>query len=100
MVERGARHMIFLSRSAREDEKTHDFLEELRSQDCQVHLVCGSAASIADVQKATGISTHPISGVINMAMVLRVCAPSWDSSLSAVQLDMLTRPFIIGRSTG
>jgi len=80
MVENGARHMIFLSRSAQEDENTRGFLEELRSQNCQVYLVCGSASNIADVQKAASISTQPVAGVINMAMVLKVCSPFYEGS--------------------
>ncbi|KAI8630109.1 KR domain-containing protein [Xylariaceae sp. FL1651] len=63
------------------DPETHDFLEELRSQGCEVHLVTGNVSSVADVQRAVGISTKPISGVINMAMALKDVAIS-DMTLS------------------
>ena len=72
MVEHGARHLIFMSRSAREGTETQDLLDDLRSQDCQVTLIAGSVGSMADVQIAVDIAPKPIAGVINMAMVLKV----------------------------
>jgi FlaA1/EpsC-like NDP-sugar epimerase len=72
MVENGARNLIFLSRSARDSSETHSFLEELRSQDCKIQLVAGSVSNIDDVQKAIDGAAKPISGVIQMSMVLKV----------------------------
>ncbi|KAI0835188.1 putative polyketide synthase [Hypoxylon sp. FL0890] len=71
MAENGARHLTFLSRSARESPEINEFLEELHSQECQVQLVAGSVSSMADVQRAVQSATHPIAGVINMAMALK-----------------------------
>ncbi|KAK8046024.1 polyketide synthase [Apiospora saccharicola] len=71
MVENGARNLVFLSRSAREGTDTHDFLDELRSQDCQVQLVAGSVANMADVQQATSKASQPLAGIIQMSMALR-----------------------------
>ncbi|OTA89815.1 hypothetical protein M434DRAFT_398366 [Hypoxylon sp. CO27-5] len=71
MVENGARHLTFLSRSSRKGPETKDFLEELRSQDCRVQLVAGSVNNMADVQQAVQSATMPIAGVINMAMTLK-----------------------------
>lgn len=71
MVENGARNLIFLSRSARDSPETHDFLEELRSQDCQIQLVAGSVSNMSDVQGAVNGATRPVAGVIQMSMVLR-----------------------------
>ncbi|KAI1361572.1 putative polyketide synthase [Xylaria arbuscula] len=71
MVEHGARHLIFMSRSAREGVETQDLLNDLRSQDCQVTLVAGSVSSISDVRIVVDVASKPIAGVINMAMVLK-----------------------------
>ena len=73
MVEHGARILVFLSRSAQEGPKIEDFLEDLRSQRCQVLLVPGSVSRMDDVQRALGAATavQPIAGIMNMSMVLR-----------------------------
>ena len=71
MVENGARHLVFLSRSARDGSETQGFLEELRSQECETQLVAGSISNLADVQSAVDNAARPVAGVINMSMVLR-----------------------------
>ena len=72
MVEHGARNLVFLSRSAQEGPETQDFLDELRSQDCQVQLVAGSVVKAEDVQQAVSVPTKPLAGVIQMSMVIKV----------------------------
>jgi len=72
MVENGARNLIFLSRSAREGKDNQDFLDELRSQECQVQLVAGSVAKLEDVQQATSKAAQPLAGIIQMSMALKV----------------------------
>jgi NAD(P)-dependent dehydrogenase (short-subunit alcohol dehydrogenase family) len=72
MVENGARNLIFLSRSARDSQENHSFLEELHSQDCQTQLVAGSVSNMSDVQRAINLATKPLAGVIQMSMVLKV----------------------------
>ncbi|KAI1265004.1 putative polyketide synthase [Xylariaceae sp. FL1019] len=76
MIEQGARELIFFSRSARRDDGTESFVEELLSQDCEVHLVQGSVSEALDVQKAVSSGTRPLAGIINMAMVLKDVALS------------------------
>jgi NADP-dependent 3-hydroxy acid dehydrogenase YdfG len=78
MVEHGARHLVFLSRSAREGSGIDGFLNDLRSQDCQVQLVAGSVGNMADVQRAVDAANaiKPIAGVINLSMVLKDIALS------------------------
>ncbi|TGJ79517.1 hypothetical protein E0Z10_g9254 [Xylaria hypoxylon] len=76
MVENGANELLFLSRTAREDLDTRSFVEELRSQDCQVHLIAGDVCNIVDVRRAIGTAIRPIAGVINMAMTLKDMALS------------------------
>jgi NAD(P)-dependent dehydrogenase (short-subunit alcohol dehydrogenase family) len=72
MVENGARNLIFLSRSASDSPETHNFLEELHSQDCKVQLVAGSVSNMSDVQRAVNVAVKPVAGVIQMSMVLKV----------------------------
>jgi hypothetical protein len=84
MAENGAGELIFLSRTARNDPEKLAFVNELRSQECQVHLIPGNVGNMGDVRKAVEMATRPIAGVINMAMVLKVC------SIINVTLSMVT----------
>lgn len=70
MVESGARELVFLSRSGGRGAEA--FADELRSQDCQVHMVAGSVALLADVQRAVQCAQRPVAGAINLSMVLKV----------------------------
>ncbi|KAJ6441494.1 cytochrome p450 monooxygenase [Purpureocillium lavendulum] len=71
MVENGARHLIFLSRSARAGPQLAGFVEDLAAQGCEVQLVPGSVSDLADVQKAVDAASKPIAGVMNLSMVLK-----------------------------
>ena len=70
MIERGARHLIYLSRNAggTDDEQ---FVHELNSMGCQVQLVRGSVTELEDVCRALEGAPYPIKGVLQMSMVLR-----------------------------
>lgn len=72
MVENGARQLIYLSRSAAECSTTTPFLDELRSQGCEVKMVAGSVDSREDVERAVKMAEGPVAGVLQMSMVLRV----------------------------
>ncbi len=72
MVERGARHLIFLSRSAGRKSKDDSFFAELRSMGCSVSAVPGQTQNLGDVREAIGLAQKPIKGVIQLAMVLKV----------------------------
>ncbi|EFQ96902.1 fatty acid synthase S-acetyltransferase [Nannizzia gypsea CBS 118893] len=71
MIERGARHFIFLSRSAGESDSDKAFLQEVAAQECTATIVKGSVADLDDVKQASTVSLKPIIGIIHMAMVLR-----------------------------
>ncbi|KAH8677742.1 putative polyketide synthase [Xylariales sp. PMI_506] len=74
MVEKGARSLILLSRSAKEGPETNDFVEEMNSVGCEVLLIAGSVASKSDVQRAvdnTITAAKPLAGVMNLSMVLK-----------------------------
>ncbi|OCK77276.1 putative polyketide synthase [Lepidopterella palustris CBS 459.81] len=71
MVEHGARHLIFLARSARVSSDTRNFLDELKSCGCHVQLVAGTVSESKDVQRAVAGAAKPLAGVLNLAMVLK-----------------------------
>ncbi|KAK5996429.1 Highly reducing polyketide synthase gloL [Cladobotryum mycophilum] len=71
MVECGARHFVFLSRSAGKSSEDQDFVGELESQGCNVVAVAGSVVELSDVQRAVKSAPSPVGGVIQMSMVLR-----------------------------
>ncbi|RDA82504.1 hypothetical protein CP532_4456, partial [Ophiocordyceps camponoti-leonardi (nom. inval.)] len=67
-VENGARHLLFLSPSARPGPEVDGFLDELASQDCEAQLVAGDVCSLTDVERAVRTAAKPIVGVVNLAM--------------------------------
>ena len=73
MVENGARSILFLSRSAKEDPKTTPFFDELRALGCEVLTFAGSVTNLSDVKAALMQATKPVAGVMQMSAVIRVC---------------------------
>ncbi|ETS84328.1 hypothetical protein PFICI_02353 [Pestalotiopsis fici W106-1] len=71
MVECGARHLTFLSRSAGVEKRDQEFAHELESMGCSVTLVRGSVTDIQDVSRAVEASRYPLKGIIQMSMVIR-----------------------------
>lgn len=72
MVENGARHIMYLSRSAGDSEQDRRFIREIESQGCEVQAIKGSVTSLQDVYRAVEQAAMPIAGVFLMTMVLRV----------------------------
>lgn len=72
MVEKGARQLIFLSRSAGESDMDQAFFQELYVQGCLAIPVKGNVAILDDVKRAVAASPKPICGVLQLSMVLRV----------------------------
>ena len=71
MVEQGARHLTFLSRSGGSPENDL-FFAELKSMNCSVTIAAGLVDNMGDLRKAIASSPKPIKGVIHLAMALRV----------------------------
>ncbi|KAL4956616.1 hypothetical protein BDW69DRAFT_181394 [Aspergillus filifer] len=72
LIERGARHLIYLSRSAGSSPEHERFTRELESQGCSVHMI---EADVADAQAvkaaiAQAQKERPIAGVLHLGMVL------------------------------
>lgn len=72
MVERGARSLVYLSRSAGSTKEDKTFFKELEVQACEVTAVAGSVTSLEDVQRAMAQAEKPIAGILQLSMVLRV----------------------------
>jgi KR domain/Zinc-binding dehydrogenase len=72
LVERGARSLTFLSRTAGASDESKDFIKELESMGCAVAAVSGAADKLEDVKAAVAACTAPVKGVFHLAMVLRV----------------------------
>lgn len=73
MVERGARHLIYLSRSAGSTPGDKAFFRELEAQSCNALAIAGSVNCTRDIQRAIELAEKPIAGVMQLSMVLRVC---------------------------
>lgn len=71
LIEHGARHLVFLSRSGGETAEDQAFLEELRSQGCTASAIKGSVSRIADVERAVATAGSFLKGILNVSMVLR-----------------------------
>lgn len=83
MVEHGARSLVFLSRNAGLNESDQIFFQELVSMGCAVSAAAGMTHKMEDVKKAISSAPNPIKGVIQLAMVLRVCHLSFNSRILA-----------------
>ena len=71
LVQNGAQHLSFLSRSGR-SEKTEHFLQELEALGCKVQVFAGSVTNIGDLHEVVAKAQKPIRGVIQLSMVLQV----------------------------
>ncbi|KAJ5662752.1 hypothetical protein N7462_011678 [Penicillium macrosclerotiorum] len=71
LVEKGARNLVFLSRSAGSTPGSQSFLEELRNQNCSVTVIAGDVANMDEVQRAVTACQRRIAGVIHMPMMLK-----------------------------
>ncbi|KAK9770756.1 putative Carrier domain-containing protein [Seiridium cardinale] len=70
MVEHGARHLTFISRSAGTSDASKALFFELQTMGCSVTAVVGTVESIDSVNEAIQQSKHPIKGVLHLAMLL------------------------------
>ncbi|CAK3992631.1 polyketide synthase [Lecanosticta acicola] len=70
MIQNGARHFIYLSRSAANSEH-EDFVHEIESMGCDAKMVPGSVSNAADVSRAVEQANGRLKGVLQLSMVLR-----------------------------
>ncbi|KAJ4346503.1 uncharacterized protein N0V89_010432 [Didymosphaeria variabile] len=89
MVEQGARHLVYLSRSAGSTPEDTAFFKELEAQGCKAIAISGSVYSEEDVKRAIAQAERPIAGVIQLSMVLKdqnflkMTHEEWETPLSS-----------------
>ena len=71
MVENGARHLIFLSRSAGDSDADKSFIKELEHQGCGVQTIKGTVTDLESVKAGLAKAEKNIAGVFVLTMVLR-----------------------------
>ena len=71
MVTQGAKHIIFLSRSAGKGKDDPAFTEELELMGCKAQTFSGDVSDEALVNRIVATAHMPIAGVMQMAMILR-----------------------------
>lgn len=73
MARRGARHLIFLSRSDPADAQARAFTAELRTLGVDVQVIQGNVSNISDVRQAVkACGSWPLKGVVQAALNLHV----------------------------
>lgn len=72
MVERGARSLVFFSRSGNNTDKSRTFVQELEAMGCTANVVAGDVVHMEDVMRAVSLCPKPLAGVIQLAMVIKV----------------------------
>jgi acyl carrier protein len=72
MIEHGARHLVYLSRSAGNGPQDQQFFAELKDQGCIVTAIQGDVAISEDVARAVRAAPN-LRGILQMSMVLRDC---------------------------
>ncbi|KAH8198332.1 hypothetical protein TruAng_007487 [Truncatella angustata] len=92
-VSRGARHLIYLSRSGAVGDEARDFVEELGDHGVDVSIVKGDVNSLADVQTAVSSAQHPIKGVVQGALTLH---DGLFESMSLDRFNATVHPRVIG----
>lgn len=75
MMKKGARNFAFLSRSGADSQQASLLVEQLRAAGATVQVFRGDAGVKTDLEAALGDIPveRPVRGVINAAMVLKVC---------------------------
>lgn len=71
MASHGAKHLLFLSRSAGKSEEDRVFLKELNLMGCSTQCFTCDVADHNAVRNAIDLAPLPVAGVMQMAMVLR-----------------------------
>lgn len=89
MVERGARQLVYISRSAGTNPEDGAFFAELEAQGCKAIAVAGDVTSEEVVKRAISLAEKPVAGIIQLSMVLRV---------SSHMLRTMCRPLMICRT--
>ncbi|KAI1264396.1 hypothetical protein F5Y18DRAFT_390351 [Xylariaceae sp. FL1019] len=92
-VSRGARHLVYLSRSGAASDEAKTFLKRLEENGVDATVVMGDVTSLADVQAALDSAKYPIKGVVQGALTLH------DGLFQSMSLDRFkatVHPRVVG----
>ncbi|KAI1858549.1 uncharacterized protein JN550_012596 [Neoarthrinium moseri] len=92
-VSRGARNLIYLSRSGASNEEARAFLETLRQQGVDAYVVKGDVTSMADVRAAVDSAKFPLKGIVQGALTLH---DGLFESMSLNRFNATVHPRVIG----
>ncbi|KAI1419983.1 hypothetical protein F5Y12DRAFT_720070 [Xylaria sp. FL1777] len=92
-VSRGARHLIYLSRSGAANDEAKAFLDNLKERGVDASVVKGDVAWLADVHYAVNSAQYPIKGVIQGAVTLH---DGLFESMSLDRFNATVRPRVVG----
>ncbi|KAM7191535.1 Acyl transferase domain containing protein [Rhypophila sp. PSN 637] len=87
MVDHGARHLVFLSRSAGRSDDDRLFISELKQSGCAVQTWSGDVSDPDVVKRTIESCPRPIAGVMQMAMILR--------DMGTIDMDLETYQAVI-----
>jgi len=73
LAQQGAKHLVVMSRSGLNDQRSQSVIKDCASHGCEIHEARGDVAEFEDVKTAFSSGPHPVRGIIQGAMVLRVC---------------------------
>ena len=69
----GARHIIVMGRSGFEDRASLTVVANVEAEGCKIHLIQGDVINAEDVKTAFASAGVPVGGILQGAMVVRVC---------------------------
>lgn len=92
-VDRGARNLVYLSRSGAQSIEAKQFLESLRQRGVNVKVELGDVAKEADVEAVVRAAKRPIKGVVHGALTLN------DGLFESMTLDQFNAT-IVARVAG
>ena len=91
MVKRGARNLIFLSRSSLTNKEAKRTILELRRLKIKVTVVQGDVTNMTDVQDAVDAGFGSIKGVVQAPLALHVrssCLPQIPPSVALIKYHL------------
>ena len=72
LAHQGAKHIVAMSRSGLNDDRSAGIIRDCKSLGCEVHEAKGDVVNFDDVLKAMQNAPQQVAGIIQGAMVLRV----------------------------
>jgi NAD(P)-dependent dehydrogenase (short-subunit alcohol dehydrogenase family) len=72
----GAKRLAVVSRSGYNDDKSRGVVKQINALGANIDLLTADITNAEDLEAALTKASAPIAGIIQGAMVLRVCSPS------------------------